>query len=295
MNIRDLEYLVAVANMRHFGKAAEACHVSQPTLSMQLKKLEETLGVTLFERSRKRVMVTPVGEKIVEDARYILQRIRHMRDIARHAQDPLGGELRLGLFPTLAPYFLPHCISTLHQQLPSLKLLLVEEKTDHLLTRLHQGTLDAALLALPVAGDAFEQEILFEDPFMLAVSHTHPLASRKRVTMQDLAKEHVLLLEEGHCLRTQALELCQIVNASEYQEYRATSLETLRHMVATGAGMTLIPKIAMGEGDGLAYIPFQEKKMARTIGMVWRKGASREVAIQAVMGVLREVVRGMEV
>lgn len=279
MNLRDLDYLVAVAELKHFGKAALACHISQPTLSMQLKKLEDTLGVTLFERGGKQVIITPVGETIVQRARFIRREANEIREIARMAQDPLAGDFRLGAFPTLAPYFLPRAVPAIHKTLPKLKLLLVEEKTDALIAKINSGELDAALLALPIDDPALETLELFIDPFMLAVPKSHKLASRKRVSFHELQDESLLLLEEGHCLRAQALEVCRIAHVSERQEFRATSLETLRHMVMAGVGITLIPRLAMKKDDGIVYIPFAEKNVSRTVGLVWRKHTSKSEAL----------------
>jgi LysR family hydrogen peroxide-inducible transcriptional activator len=280
MNLRDLQYLAAVADHRHFGKAAQACNTSQPTLSMQLKKLEETLGVQLFERTSKHVMVTPIGEDIAERAQRILREAEGIKEAAKTAQDPYAGEFRLGAFPTLAPYFLPQAVPAISKKLPKLKLLLVEEKTEALLEGIKAGTLDAALLALPIEEDGLETAALFDDQFLLAVPRYHALAKRKTIRQSDLADERLLLLEDGHCLRAQALEVCHMTGAGE-QEFRATSLETLRHMVAAGSGITLIPKMAMQKGDGIVYIPFAKPAPSRTIGLVWRKTSARKPCIDA--------------
>ncbi|MCD6035271.1 MAG: LysR family transcriptional regulator [Rickettsiales bacterium] len=290
MNLRDLQYLVAVADHLHFGKASRECHVSQPTLSMQLKKLEDFLGVQLFERSNKSVMLTPIGERITAKARRVLQDSQDIRETARMAQDPYAGDFRLGAFPTLAPYFLPMAVPAIHRALPKLTLLLVEEKTPLLLERLKAGSLDAAFLALPIEEEGLETVPLFDDPFMLAVPEHHPLAARKEISQQDLNGEELLLLEDGHCLRSQALEVCSLVGSQERQEFRATSLETLRQMVATGVGITLIPKMAVREGEGIRYIPFVEPMPVRTIGLVRRKNTAREVCIQAVQGIVKAMM-----
>lgn len=289
MNLRDLEYLVAVADHLHFGRAAEHCHVSQPTLSMQVKKLEEYLGVTLFERGGKQVLVTPIGEAVTAQARTVLRGAKDIRELALHAQNPLAGEFRLGAFPTLAPYLLPICVPPIHKQLPKLKLLLVEEKTDKLLDSLLAGALDAALLALPLTHgqEHLESLPLFEDTFLLAIPHNHPLAGKTSVTIEDILSEPLLLLEEGHCLRAQALEICTLAGMREYQEFRATSMETLRQMVASGIGVTLIPQTARKRGDGITYLPFADTRMSRTIGIVWRKGYARETVIREISGIIK--------
>ena len=289
MNLRDLQYLVAVADQQHFGKAAQHCHVSQPTLSMQLKKLEEYLGVQLFERTNKQVMITPAGEEIAERARKVLQGAQEIREIAKTSQDPLAGEFRLGAFPTLAPYFLPQVAPAIARKLPKLKLLLVEEKTEQLLDKLKAGTLDAALVALPVEEEGFGSTPLFDDPFLLAVPLSHPLAKHKHVNQSDLRGEQLLLLEEGHCLRNQALEVCSLIGTSEQQDFRATSLETLRQMVVTGVGITLIPKLAMKKNDGIAYVPFAKLGVSRTIGLVWRKTSAKKSCIEAMITLMSGV------
>lgn len=290
MNLRDLDYLVAVADQLHFGKAAEYCHVSQPTLSMQLKKLEDYLGVQLFERTNKHVMITPVGEHIAECARRMLQDAQQIKDIAKMSQDPYAGDFRLGAFPTLAPYFLPLVVPAIRRKLPKLKLLLVEEKTAELLDKLKTGNLDAALVALPVEEEGLGSAPLFDDPFLLAVPHAHPLAKRKHINQSDIKGEQLLLLEDGHCLRSQALEVCSLIGASEHQDFRATSMETLRQMVAAGVGITLIPKLAMRKKDGIIYIPFAKPAIFRTIGLVWRKTTVRKPCIEALLSVVKNAI-----
>lgn len=289
MNIKDLQYLVAVAELKHFGRAAQQCNISQPTLSMQLKKLEEYLGVSLFERTNKQVLVTQAGQDIAERARHVLQGVKEIRELARAASSPFSGEFRLGAFPTLAPYFLPHVVPAIYKELPELKLLLVEEKTATLLEQLKNGELDAALIALPVHDEMLESTAVTEDPFLLAVPLGHRLAGRKSVTAADIRNEQLLLLDEGHCLREQALEVCSIMGLGEQQEFRATSLETLRQMVVAGVGITLIPHMAKREGDGLIYIPFEGNIPSRTIGLVWRRTSARRLCLEALAGVIKTV------
>src|SRR5690606_35920919 len=235
VNLRDLRYLVALAEHRHFGRAAEASFVSQPTLSTQIRKLEEELGVALFERAPRKVMLTPVGREIVERARKVLADVDQLAEIARRSQDPEAGTVRLGLFPTLGPYLLPHVLPGLRERFPRLEFLLVEDKTDALLERLRDGRLDAAVLALPLADEQLHAEPLFDEPFVLATPAGHPLAGRGPLAVDDLDEERLLLLEEGHCLREQALDVCRLAGAGE-RDFRATSLETLRQMVAAGVG-----------------------------------------------------------
>ena len=251
MNLRDLQYLVALADHRHFGRAAEACFVSQPTLSTQVKKLETELGAELLERSPRAVLLTAVGEQVVAHARTVLDEADAIRGVARHAQDPRAGQLRLGAFPTIAPYLFPHVVPTLRDRLPDLELLLTEEKSAVLIEQLRTGRLDAAVLALPVDDDTLHTELLFREDFVLAVPANHPLAvgasdgsEQAPISIDVLHDERVLLLTEGHCLRDQALAVCQLAGVGERDGFRATSLETLRNMVAAGAGVTLLPLLA---------------------------------------------------
>jgi LysR family hydrogen peroxide-inducible transcriptional activator len=274
VNLRDLEYLVAVAGHRHFGRAAAACFVSQPTLSAQLKKLESELGVLLIERNPRKVMLTAAGEQVVVRARAILGEVEAIRGIARHARDPRSGQLRLGVFPTLAPYLLPHVVPTLRARFPHLELLLVEEKTEVLLEQLRGGRLDAAVLALPVADDALDGELLFREDFLLAVPVGHALAEAGEVRLDALESERLLLLADGHCLREQALAVCELAGAREYAGFRATSLETLRHMVAAGVGVTLLPELSVQppvpQPNSIRLLRFAAPAPHREVGLFWR-------------------------
>jgi LysR family hydrogen peroxide-inducible transcriptional activator len=244
VNLRDLKYLVALAEERHFGKAAERCHVSQPTLSAQIRKLEEYLGVSLVERQPKKVSLTETGERIVARARLVLHEADAIVELARTDRDPLAGELKLAFIPTVGPYLLPKVATRLKRALPKLKLLLYEYQTAQLLEKLRHGDIDMGILALPIPTDGLECRALYEEAVMLAVPDAHPLAQRERARLEDLRGETLLLLEDGHCLRDQALEVCSRVRVSEDQDYRATSLETLRQMVAAGHGVTLLPQLA---------------------------------------------------
>ncbi len=278
MNLRDLRYLVALAEHRHFGRAAAACFVSQPTLSTQLRKLEEELGVTLVERAPRKVMLTPAGEDIAARARAIVRDVEQLRDAARRTHDPETGSVRLGLFPTLGPYLLPHAVPRLHARFPALELLLVEEKSDELLRRLRDGRLDAALLALPVEDSQLHVEPLFHEPFVFVAPWDHPSAGRVTLRVSDLREESLLLLEEGHCLREQALEVCGNAGADERAGFRATSLETLRQMVAAGVGCTLLPQLAVAApvpaSRAVCVIPFSGRAPSRRIGMLWRNSSA---------------------
>ncbi len=286
MNLRDLTYLVAVAELKHFGKAAERCYVSQPTLSGQIKKLEEELGVTLFERTNRRVMLTSIGEEIVATAKRLLHEAETIQEIGKLAQDPLGGTFRLGAFPTLSTYLFPELVIKIKKSLPNLRLILVEEKTERLIEQLKSGKIEAALLALPISEEGLESTALFDDAFQLAVPNNHSLAKRKQITMDDISNHRLLLLEEGHCLRDQAMEVCQLTGTEE-QDFRATGLETLRQMVRAGTGITLMPEIAIRKGEAdIHYLPFKGTPPSRTIGLVWRKTSSRMKVIEEIIDLL---------
>ncbi len=278
MNLRDLRYLVALAELRHFGRAAAACFVSQPTLSTQIRKLEQELGVALVERAPRKVMMTPAGREIAERARRIVADVEQLREVARRSQDPEAGTTRLGLFPTLGPYLLPHVVPALHARFPRLELLLVEEKSDVLLARVRDGRLDAALLALPVRDEQLHVEFLFEEPFLLAVPEHHPLAGRHHLVLDDLADQRLLLLEDGHCLRDQALDVCRLAGSGEKTGFQATSLETLRQMVAANVGVTLLPSLAtqppVARSENIRLLRFRDAEPSRRIAMVWRRSSA---------------------
>lgn len=275
MNLRDLSYLVAVAETGHFGDAADQCHVTQPTLSAQIRKLERELGVQLIERLPRGAVLTTVGEQVVEHARAALREAAAIRGVAEQAKDPYTASLRLGVFPTLAPYLLPHVVGNVHERFPNLELLLVEEKTDDVLAGLRDGDLDVGVLALPVDDPRLHTEPLFDEDFLLAVPADHPLADATApVDPGVLATESVLLLEDGHCMREQALAVCSLANATERRGFRATSLETLRQMVASGVGVTLLPRLAVSppvtRSEAIALVPFADPVPQRHIAMFWR-------------------------
>ncbi len=291
MNLRDLKYLIALADHKHFGRAAAACFVSQPTLSTQIRKLEEELGVALFERAPRKVMLTPVGIDIAERARRIVNDVEQMKEAARRNQRPEAGTVRLGIFPTLGPYLLPHVIPGIRRRFPDLQLLLVEEKSDLLLARLREGRLDAVLLAEPVHDDQLHAEFLFEEPFLLAVPEQHPFARRQSLSVDDLADQDLLLLEDGHCLRQQTLDVCHLAGASEKSEFRATSLETLRQMVAANVGVTLLPTLSVqppvAQSPSIRLLPFKDTQPSRRIAMFWRRSSAMEDFLKQLAGSFR--------
>jgi LysR family hydrogen peroxide-inducible transcriptional activator len=294
VNLRDLRYLVALADTRHFGKAAEACHVSQPTLSAQVKKLEEYLGTPLLERRPRQVTLTDAGVRVVERARRLLKEADDIREVARVDSDPLAGRLKVGLIPTIAPYLLPRVAPKLRRSLPKLSLMLSEYQTEPLLERVREGDIDLAILALPAETEGLATRALFAEAFVVAMPARHPLAARKRLRVADLEGERLLLLEEGHCLRDQALEVCSAIGATENADFRATSLETLRQMVAAGLGITLLPRLA-AEGAyaaarGLATRPFVPPTPQRMVGAAWRPSTTRVAAIDAVCKIVASAI-----
>ena len=286
IKLKDLGYLVAVADTRHFGRAAERCFVSQPTLSAQLKKLEEYLGVALIERQPNNVTLTAAGEQIVARARHILAACDEVTALARAHRDPLAGRLRVALLPTIGPYLLPLVAQPLHRAMPRLQLHLYEYQTETMLAKLRSGELDLGILALPVDLEGLQARELYAEPFSVALPAGHRLAGRHRVQMSDLEGETLLLLEEGHCLRDQALAVCSRTGIAESQDFRATSLETLRQMVATGAGITLLPQLATqgvhGSSRGVVVLPFVRPAPSRRIGAIWRRSTARGPAIDTV-------------
>ncbi len=297
MNLRALQYFVKLADLRHFSKAADACFVSQPTLSTQIKKLEDELGVQLVERSPKNIMLTPVGEEIAGRARLVLSDIDQIRAVARRSGNPADGSLRLGLFPTLAPYFLPHVVPSIRKTYPNLRLQLAEEKTEDILRMLRQGELDAGLLALPINDDGLEVDVLFEEPFVVALPGDHPLASRSSITMNDLEGTELLLLEEGHCLREHALEVCALAGAHERVDFHATSMETLRQMVAADVGITLMPilsvKPPIAATSNVVTRQFADPAPSRTVALVWRSSSALSSFLKELAKCLRELPTGL--
>jgi LysR family transcriptional regulator, hydrogen peroxide-inducible genes activator len=285
LKLKDLRYLVAVADLRHFGRAAARCFVSQPTLSAQLKKLEQSLGVQLIERTPNNVSLTAAGEEVVARARRIIEASDEVVALAGVARDPLGGRLRVALLPTIGPYLLPQVAPLIRRRLPRLQLQLYEYQTAPMLEKLHAGELDVGILALPVELGGLESRELYREAFLVALPERHPLAAHESLRAAELKGERLLLLEEGHCLRDQALEVCSRAGVRENQDFRATSLETLRQMVATGAGITLLPELAARgayrSARGVVLRPFARPVPVRHIGAVWRKSTARGAAIDA--------------
>jgi LysR family hydrogen peroxide-inducible transcriptional activator len=295
MNLRDLKYIITVAETRHFGKAAERCFVSQPTLSGQIKKLEEELGVAIFERTNRSVEVTPVGEAILEHARQIMEQADVIEQLAQTHQDPLAGPLRIGAIPTLSPYLMPLILLPLKKQHPQMKLVLSEELTDTLLARLRNHEIDAALLATPVEEQDLETLPLFDEPFWVAYPRKHAFYAKDRITQRDLDKENLLLLAEGHCLAKQTLDVCHIKERQaqgEMADLRAASLETLLQLVGAGFGITLVPALAMRgswtSGSGVVAQPLALPDASRRVSLVFRHSFPRRTALQAFADIILE-------
>ena len=288
MNLRDLEYFVAVAEEGHFGRAAHRCFVSQPTLSGQLQKLEEELGGMLCERHTRSVRLTPLGEEVLAEARRVLEGVKRITDLGQAYADPLRGSLKVGAFPTLGPWWLPASAAFVQERLPLLRFWFHEMRTPELLAKLRSGDLDCAFLAEPDGAELAGEVIAFE-PFYLLVPESHPWAKREHVRSEELSEVELLLLEEGHCLRDEVLDLCRRFGAKEDGRYRGTGLETLRQTVRLGAGVTLMPalSIAQGAGAGVRALPFEAPSPGRRIALRWRATHPRLKALQELAASMR--------
>ena len=289
-SLRQLQYFVAVAERLNFGEAARACYVSQPGLSAQIKNLERLLEVQLFERNRRTVLITPAGETLLPLARKVLTAAADLEDVAGSLTQPLRGELRLGVIPTVAPYLLPDAIGAIRRRYPDLKLLLHEDMTARLVRQLEQGKLDLLLLALEADLGEAETLALVTDPFVAALPAGHPLSRLDQLREADLAGQQVLLLEDGHCLRDQALGVCDRIGAEEAGDFRAGSLSTLAQMVAGGIGITLLPEISLKvetrPPSPLVVRPFRQPGPSRTIGLAWRATSPRADEFRLLAGLL---------
>ena len=291
MTLNELRYIVAVARERHFGRAAEACFISQPTLSVAVKKLEEELGLSLFERRKGEVSVTPVGERIVAQAQRVLEEASGIRQIARQGQDQLDGPLRLGAIYTIGPYLLPHLIPKLAERAPKMPLIIEENYTASLADQLKRGELDVILISLPFDEPGVMTLPLYREPFVLLTPSSHPLNQKKAVRIADLGKEDVLLLGAGHCFRDQVLQVCPdcmhrgAADAGHAQTLEGGSLETIRYMVASGLGVTILPCSAAGAerfSERLLSIHrFADQAPSRVVALAWRKSFPRPEAIDA--------------
>jgi LysR family hydrogen peroxide-inducible transcriptional activator len=292
LTLRDLQYLVAVADHEHFGRAAAACNVSQPALSAQIRKIEDVLGVQLFERTNRRVTITPSGKAVSDQARVVLEEAAKIGGITRSAQEPLAGPLRLGAIATVGPYLLPHLLAPLRKRYPKLDLFLREGLTEQLLGELRTGQLDAVIASNTFVDPALRIIPLFFEPFVLAAPRTHKLATKQHLEPRDLNGEHMILLEDGHCLRDQTLNLCPTNRRGHIRQFHATSLETLRHLVATGSGYTLIPVLAVREEKTLkpliCYRQFEDKGVGREVILTCRNRFGRMADIEALANFIRD-------
>ncbi len=296
MTLTELKYIVAVARHRHFGHAAEACFVAQPTLSVAIKKLEDELGVILFERGGTEITTTPIGAQIVAQAEHVLEQTAAIKEIAKQNNDPLAGIFRLGVIYTVGPYLLPSLVKGMIAYAPQMPLVLQENFTTRLLELLRQGELDAAIVALPLPENGFMTLPVYDEPFVVAVPNGHEWVTRTHITAHELKSETMLLLGNGHCFRDQVLEVCpEMARFSTSDDgiartFEGSSLETIRHMVASGIGITVLPKASAPKptsADGmLHHIPFADPAPERQIALVWRKSFTRHAAITALQQVI---------
>ncbi|MDP6342486.1 MAG: LysR substrate-binding domain-containing protein [Alphaproteobacteria bacterium] len=291
MNLRDLRYVVAVCDQRHFGRAAETCHVSQPALSGQIRKLEDDLGVALFERTNRAVYVTPVGEAIVAQARQVLALADEIVETARAAKDPLSGEFSLGMIQTIGPYLSPLVLSTIREELPDLSLTLMEGQTADLENRMANGELDGAVLATVPDDPRLREIALYDEPFWIALSQGHPLAGREAIDLGDLRNEELLLLADGHCLRDQVLDACHAATGTTEANTRHTSLETLLALAAAGDGVTLMPALSKLRRDSLGRAivlrPEASGSAGRTVRLACRKTFPRTELVERLAAIIR--------
>jgi LysR family hydrogen peroxide-inducible transcriptional activator len=305
MTLTELRYIVAVARERHFGHAAEACFVSQPTLSVAVKKLEDELGVMLFERGGGEVTITPVGARIVEQAQRVLEQAAEIKELAKQNKDPLAGPLKVGAIFTVGPYLLPKLIPALHRRAPQMPLLIEENYTAGLAEMLKRGEVDVAIVALPFEEAGIVTQAVYDEPFVVAVPRDHPWAARRSLRAEEIAKESLLLLGTGHCFRDQVLAACPALNRSSatpgtiQKTVEGSSLETIRLMVASGLGITVLPASAVPlkprASDLLVYVPFTRPPPDRRVVIAWRKSFTRPEAVEVLrQAILMSEVPGVE-
>lgn len=294
MTLTELRYIVAVAQTRHFGRAAERCFISQPTLSVGIKKLEEELGVQIFERGSNEVTVTPVGRMVVEQAQRVLEEAQHIKELAAQGRDPLSGPLRLGVIFTVGPWLLPALVPLIKQQAPTMPLIIYENYTQRLLESLRNGDLDCIILALPIDDSGLEVHALYDEDFVVAVPPDHPWAERQQIPIEHLGDETVLLLSSGNCFRDQVLAACPALAQNQREQswqntLEGSSLATIRYMVASGVGITVLPATAASQDTQLVSIPLTGMSApSRRIALVTRKSFPRQAAVQLICQQLRE-------
>ena len=290
--MKQLQYLVALADTRHFGRAAERCHITQSTLSAGIRDLESVLGTAVAERSKRHVLITHVGARIAERAKALLRDAGEIMELARAGHSPMTGEMRLGVIPTIGPFLLPRVLPALRERFPALTIYLREEQTAPLLARLEDGELDAALIALPYDTGDLDTDVILKDEFLFACHRTHALAGAGEVSPDALAGERLLLLEEGHCLRGHALDVCKMGDTKARAQFEASSLHTLVHMVAAGIGVTLVPRLAVdariAQGTDISLSPLTVPAL-RQVGLARRRTSSRTEDFRLLAGTLREL------
>lgn len=292
MNIRDLEYLITLADFKHFRKAADACNVSQPTLSGQIRKLEDELGTILLERTSRKVLFTQAGLALVEQAKSVLREVRILKEMASNQAKEMSGPISIGIIPTLAPYLSPMILPKLKQSFPELDTYIYELQTSTLIEQLESGQLDCGIVAFTPASENFVGVPLFHEKMRLAVPNTHPWAKLEWIEFNQLRDQELLMLDNGHCLRTHALNYCASIGAKENPRFKANSLETLRNMVAAGAGMALIPEFAAQSNspDGLTYLPFHQPEPYRAIGLIFRPGTPLRQRYELLARTIKEIM-----
>ncbi|OOR94981.1 DNA-binding transcriptional regulator OxyR [Canicola haemoglobinophilus] len=294
MNIRDLKYLVSLAEHKHFRRAADACHVSQPTLSGQIRKLEDELGIILLERTSRKVLFTQSGLLLVDQAKTVLREVKLLKEMASNQGKEMTGPLHIGVIPTIGPYLLPYIVPALKQSFPDLELFLYEAQTQHLLEQLETGHLDCVILASVTEAESFIEVPMFNERMLLAVSEKHPLSQEQSIKMDKLKGCEMLMLDDGHCLRGQALGYCFTAGAKENQHFRATSLETLRNMVSANTGITLMPELAVlneGTRKGVKYLPCIYPEPSRTVSLIYRPGSPLRVRYERIANKISDVVK----
>lgn len=275
MNIRDLEYLIALADFKHFRKAADACHVSQPTLSGQIRKLEDELGTILLERTSRKVLFTQAGLMLVEQAKSVLREVKILKEMASNQGKEMSGPILIGVIPTLGPYISPIILPRLKASFPDLDIYIYEVQTSQLIEQLESGQLDCGIVAFTQACEPFIQVPIFNETMVLAVPSVHPWAKGERIALSRLRDQALLMLDSGHCLRTHSMDYCSSIGAKENPRFRASSLETLRNMVAANVGMALMPELAtkLTAPEGLCYLHFSEPEPYRAVGLIYRPGS----------------------
>ncbi|MFN2328448.1 MAG: hydrogen peroxide-inducible genes activator [Chromatocurvus sp.] len=295
--LKQLRYLISLAEHGHFGHAARACHVSQSTLSAGILELEDVLGAPLVERNNRRVILTLLGEEVVQRGKNVMLSVEDIVACCRAAAEPFNGAMRIGVIPTIAPFILPGLLKRLRDEHPDFRLFIREDLSENLTEALSRGELDVLLLALPYPVQGVDEFPLFEDEFLLACPEGHPLASLKRLTTKDLKGADLLLLEDGHCLREHALEACKLRDSDVSVPYQATSLNTIVQMVANGIGVTLLPKMALDAnvllGTRVQVSRFSEKGITRTVGLMWRRNTPRQPEFRQLGAFIREAQRNV--